>query len=150
MMKMAATYKRSDGWYFQADSTTTVGVNVASPPYLALKNDSSNRALGEAVLAALAGSESAIRHPAQDEWGKAFQPMLDLAGAKSWSAFANGAANVSISADDEWITISPWKNAGAKQGFVPIPDFRVRIPAASSPTAIGEALQQVMAIAEQT
>ncbi len=145
-MKAASVYKRSDGWYFHADSTTTVGVGIGTPPNIKLRNDASDEALGRAVLEALAGSKEGVPHPTPKEGEKLFKPMLDLAGVKTWAAFAKNASSVDIRVDDQGLNIEPWKNEGAKMGFVPIPGVSVRTPLASSASEIGVALKKAIAL----
>ena len=148
-MKEATAYRRIDGWYVSPKSQTTTGLWIGTSPLTRLPIDSATESLGQEVAKALVVSQEGIQHPKQNEWPRLLQPLLDLYGAKSWSAFATGAACASISADDHGIVVAPWKNAGAKSGFVPIPDVQIQIPRRASELEIGEALLKAMAIAEQ-
>jgi len=46
------------------------------------------------------------------------KPLLDLAGAKTWSAFAKGAACLDVEEEGERISLVPTKNLEPKEGFV--------------------------------
>ena len=148
-MKTGTAYKRNDGWYFHAFSKTTDGVYVATQPYIKLDIDAHADALGQAVLDALAWSIEQVPHPTPKEGEKLFDPVLNLAGVKTWAAFSRDATSADFRSDDQWLTLEPWKNAGAKAGFVPIAGTAVRIPIDSSTTDIGEALKDAMALCTQ-
>jgi hypothetical protein len=147
-MKMATAYKRSDGWYFHAVSKTTVGVGLSWPPYIKLDIHATKDALGSAALGALDGTEFGVPHPKPTEADEGFRPMLELAGVKSWAAFARHATNVHLHLDDKWLMIEPWKNAGVRDGFVPIEGVSLRLPLGSAAAKIGEALGKAMEIAQ--
>jgi hypothetical protein len=89
-----------------------------------------------------------VPHPDFKDEDKGFEPMYDLAGVKSWTAFAKHALSVDFSADDEWLTIQPWKNEGSKQGFVPVSGVSVRVPIQSPLTDIGDAVKRAFALCE--
>lgn len=145
-MKSATVYRRADGFYLHADSQTTHGVWITAAPQCKLAVDASPETLGRAVTNMLKGSERGVSHPAQDDWGKAFTPMLELAGVKSWAAFARHALNVSIrtDSDTESLIIEPWENAGTKMGFIPISDVSVSVRMDAPPEEIGEAIKKAM------
>jgi len=141
-MKCATAYKRSDGWYFQSDSQTTVGVWMATPPFLKLSTAASSTTLGEAALTVLNASCSSVPHPNQDQWDEIFQPMLELANVRSERQFSTGAKCLGLEADGEWLIINPMLNAGSAEGFSRISAKAVRLTLESSPRDIGEALKQ--------
>lgn len=142
-MKRATIYRRANGWFLHATSKTIDGLGVATPPEISLGVDASCDALGSAVVEALNGSRSAIPRPTVTELECGFKSMLELAGVKTWTAFARRACSVSVQADDdsEWLTIEPWENAGPKNGFVPMPRVTERVRADAPVTEIGEAIQ---------
>jgi hypothetical protein len=145
-MKEATVYKRRDGWYLHAFSTTTTGVGLGSPPRIKLDMDATTANLGQAVLEALKGSQQGVPHPPPKEAVKSFKPMLDLAGVKTWAAFAKNASNVDVSSDANLLIFEPWKNAGPKGGFVPFPGEKVTVRADAPTAEIGEALKKAMAL----
>jgi hypothetical protein len=141
-MKCATAYKRSDGWYFQSDSQTTVGVWMATPPFLKLSTAASSTALGEAALTVLNASCNSVPHPNQDQWDEVFQPMLELANVRSERQFERGTKCLGLDTEGEWLTIEPMINEGPTKGFSRISAKAVRLTLESSPRDIGEALQQ--------
>ena len=144
-MKSATAYNRKDCWYVNASSQTTVGLWMGTPPFLSLPPNADSAAIGQATLLALDASRHAIPHPTK--WDVS-SPTLDLAGVKSWSAFMRGASCVNIQLDDALLTMTPNTNAGAKEGFSPLLDKEVRIPADSSAQQIGEAIRSAFSFCE--
>ena len=143
-MKSAVIYQRVDGWYVCAVSTTTEGVGVAWPPHMKIALRLDAAALGHAVVAALKASAEAVRHPSSSGWAELFKPMLALAEVKSWSEFARHTLSVHVRIDGREYLIEPWKNAGSRQGFVPIPDDSKRISVDSSMAEIGDAIKHTL------
>jgi hypothetical protein len=145
-MKRASAYKRRDGWYIHADSTTEVGIWMATPPYIKLDSDASLEAVGRAVLDALAASQQGVPHPPFNELDDKFDPKLKLAGVKTWATFAKRTLCVGITSDSQWLTVEPWENKGAKDGFVQMHGLEMRIPARSPPAQIGAAIEKAFTL----
>jgi len=141
-MKSATVYKRKDSWYFHSSSQTTVGVWIASPPFLKLSDTNPSTTLGEAALTVLNASCSSVPHPNQDQWDEIFQPMLELANVRSERQFERGTKCLGLDTEGEWLTIEPMINEGPTKGFSRISAKAVRLTLESSPRDIGEALQQ--------
>ena len=119
MKKSAAAYRRKNALLLHAESQTTAGVWIASPPFEKLDSGEDVVAIGQTIIKMLEASEASVPHPTK--WDELFQPMLDLAGdVKSWTTFCKGACCVSVDLDDGKLTISPNKNAGAAEGFTPL------------------------------
>ncbi len=145
-MKRATVYKRSDGWYLHAISKTTVGIGMGTPPRIKVAIDAPSDALGKAVIEALNGSRQCVPHPPFSQLENGFKPMLELAGVKTWAAFARHACNVGIEADAEnkWLIVEPWENVGTKEGFVQIPNVSIRVRADAPPEEIGAAIEKAI------
>jgi hypothetical protein len=145
-MKRATVYRRSNGWYLHAVSKTTVGIEMGTPPRIKVAIDAPPDALGKAAIEALNGSMQEVPHPPFSELENGFRPMLELAGVKTWAAFARNACNVGIEVDAsrQWLMIEPWENAGTKRGFVPMPGVSMRVRMDAPPEEIGEAIQKAM------
>ncbi|MGD9723221.1 MAG: contact-dependent growth inhibition system immunity protein [Pirellulales bacterium] len=147
-MKRASAYLRTNGWFLSAVSRTTVGIGMDTPPRIKVEANASDATLGEAVLQALSGSREGVPHPDPKTADRSFDEMLDLAGVKSWAAFAKNALNVGTETDGEWLVIEPWKNEGAKRGFTQIANRNVRVRADASPSEIGAALKSAIELCE--
>jgi len=145
-MKRARIYKRSNGWYLHPISTTTAGVGMGTPPRIKVAFDAPSDVLGNAVFEALNASVQNIPHPPLAELEDRFKPVLELAGVKSWAAFARDASSVAIEADtsNEWLIIEAWSNAGPKMGFAPMLGAFVRVRMDAPPAEIGEAINKAM------
>jgi hypothetical protein len=95
-------------------------VGVISAPVFDLEaNDVSG--LGEATLEALQHSKEAIPHPAPEEWSKLFEPVLKVAGVRSWNTFIRSAKDVSVRFETNRVVFIPTRNLGPKDGFAPLP-----------------------------
>jgi hypothetical protein len=127
-MRRAAAYKRGEQIFLHASCKTTAEVwIVCGPALVADQNDVAS--LGKAVLDALERSKENVPHPTQ--WKGIFDPLLRVAGVKSWNAFAKRAKGVEIEFGTNRISLIPTKNLGPKDGFDPL-DAKQR---SSSPVA---------------
>jgi hypothetical protein len=134
-MKRATAYQRGERIILHASSKTKAGVWILSAPVLAA-DQTDPRHLGEGVLEALDGSREGVPHPIS--WKGIFDPVLQLAGVKSWGTFAKMAKCVQIEFGTNRIALLPTKNLGAKDGFEPLP---AKLRSSSPVTAdIGNAL----------
>ncbi len=136
MVRSAAAFRRNGRWIFHSDCKTTAGVWVASPPFLSSGEIPAE--LGACVGQTLNGSTEGVPHPT--EWGKLFSPALQLAGVKTWPAFVTGALLVEIEMGVDTITLTPHRNVGPKEGFVPLESQVIILAASATPGEIGEAL----------
>jgi hypothetical protein len=96
--------------------------------------------LGETVLKALARSRDGIPHPAS--WEGSFDPVLNVAGVKSWNLFVKSTKCVEIEFSTNRVSFVPTRNYGAKDGFKHL-DARLDCP----PTN-GELTQTLLAAFE--
>jgi hypothetical protein len=116
-MRRATAYQRGDEIFLHASSKTTTGVWILSDPVMAAdRNDLA--CLGRAIIKALEGSREGVEHPTT--WKGIFNPILHLAGAKSWGAFAKSAKCVEIEFETNRVSFVPTKNLGARDGFEPL------------------------------
>lgn len=145
-MKDAIVYRRNDGWYLHSSSQTTDGVWIATQPFLKLPPDADLSAIGEAVMRAIDASRQSVPHPAA--WNGLFQPMLQLAGAKSWATFVKGSMCLRFEADDCVLLVTPTKNLGPKEGHLPLSDKVLRLPRGSTDEGVGAAVQEAIALCE--
>lgn len=118
-MKAATIYERKDRLYVHSSSKTTAGIWVINPPILAVtKEDVGN--VGRAVRACLVASREGVPHP--KSFSNLFDPVLDLAGVKSFGTFAKSAKCVTVETnDDAVVTLIATRNGGVEDGFVPLP-----------------------------
>ena len=143
-MKSASAFKRGDSWFFHADCKTTDGVWIETSPRIKHNVNVTSDVLGQAVIEVLNGSKEGVSHPPLAELDEESTPLMELAGVKTWAAFARRASSVVISADDDWLTIEPWENAGTRMGFIPISGVSVKVRRDAPVEEVGEALKKAM------
>ena len=116
-MKAATAYLRGEKIFLHSSSKTTAGVWVLSMPVVVVEKGNLGD-IGRLILDSLNASQDNVPHP--KSWTNIFDPVLQLAGIKSWNAFAKSAKCVEIESDGERIFVIPTKNKGADDGFDPI------------------------------
>jgi hypothetical protein len=100
--------------------------------------------MGRAVYTALAQSREGVPTPPPS--AKLTGALLAAANISSWKTFAKSAKSVGIRQNDDTIKITPYKNLGGKEGFVPMPDKVILM--SSSDESLGEAVIRAIEIAE--
>ncbi len=136
-MKKATSYKRGQRVFTHANSSTTAGVWILELP--ALVADATDvKLVGQQVAQAIQASKQGVPHPTS--WKGLFDPVLSLAGVKSWSTFAKSARCVGLEWETDCVSIVSTENLGADGGFNDTE--RNNLPAAvlSDPQALGSAL----------
>jgi hypothetical protein len=141
----ANIFRREDRFIVHPESRTAVGVWIAREPFLALPVDVTNEELGLAVTAALNQSMESVPHPDRSEWTKVVSPLLKAAQVRSWKAFVLNTMLVCANLRDNTVFFSVCENRGPKEGFAPQEDCEFIAPA-GSPTAIGSALREALAL----
>lgn len=72
-----------------------------------------------------------------------FQPILDELGLSSFSQYMKGTRSVGANADGGQITLTPYRNGGPRNGFVPISDSAAVVDGASD-EAVGDAVLRAL------
>lgn len=143
-MKRVVAYQRKAQVIIFAQSQTTAGVWIMDgAAYAADIGDVGQ--IGILIDQALEVSKVDVPHPTS--WKGLFDPVLKLAGAKSWSTFVKSAKCVEVELDEDGIWLIPTRNLGADGGFDRIglhacPAMR------SDATDLGHALLRALEIAE--
>lgn len=123
--RMAQAYLRIDQIFVCALSKTTAGVWIWAEPFCAV--DAADRdGLGEALRNTLNASQAQVPHPTGAHIDVT-APMLELAGARSFKAFAAGARCVEIERQDGRITFTPTRNGGPGQGFTYLHEHSIAV-----------------------
>jgi len=137
MSSLASVYARRGSIYVAPSSKTEAGFWVEHGPYFA-EAEADARAepmtLARHVLAALAASRVGMPTPPRDELRSR---LPEFAGVKSYATFMRGAQLVTVSRENETITLTPTSNGGARTGFTPLVDEVVRV---DSPDQLGSCL----------
>ena len=118
-MKAATIYERKGKLYVHSSSKTTAGVWVINPPVLAVEKEDAGK-VGRALKECLAASREGVPHP--KSFTNLFDPVLDLAGVKSFGTFMKSAKCIEVeTSDDATVTLLPTRNEGVEEGFAPLP-----------------------------
>lgn len=139
-MKSVSVFRLSGRLFIHPNKRTTDGVWLSRPSFVSLPLESTDEKIGETILALLEQSVGVVPHPR--DWAGISKPRLDAAGVRTESAFMKGAKLVDVGLDGD-MSLAPQHNGGARgelRGFSPIPEARMAISAASSPSEIGAAL----------
>lgn len=142
-MKAATIYGRGGKTYVHSSSKTTAGVWVINAPVLVVEGGDPGE-LGKALRECLAASSEGVPHP--KSFTNLSDPMLNLAGVKSYNTFAKSAKCVEVELHGETVTLIPTRNEGAEGGFVPI-SGKAQV-AVSEDAALGSAAITALALAE--
>lgn len=113
MRREAGIYVRKNEVIVHSYSQTTSGAWIASEPFIRIPRDPAPNEPGEAIRKALAASDAGVDHPT--EFGELLRPAYELAGVKSWSAFARGAQYCVVRETDGSISIEPHRRE--RSGF---------------------------------
>ena len=143
-MKRVIAYQRKAQVIVFAQSQTTAGVWIMDgAAYAAEIGDVSQ--IGILIDQALEVSKVDVPHPTS--WKGLFDPVLKLAGVKSWSTFVKSAKCVEVELDEDGIWLIPTRNLGADGGFDRIGRHACSAMR-SDATDLGQALVRALEIAE--
>jgi hypothetical protein len=143
-MKTATIYEHRDKLYVHGNSRTTAGVWLLSMPVLVVAKEQVGE-VGRAIRECLAASRDGILHPTS--FTNLFDPVIALAGVKSYGTFAKWAKCVEVeTTGDAAVTLIPTRNEGVRGGFSPLRDKTVAT--LSSDEALGSAAVLAIAASE--
>jgi hypothetical protein len=143
-MKKAISYKRKNQIFLHAVSKTTAGVWILDQPVFAVDASDISQ-LGVNIYEALNSSKEGVVHPTH--WKGIFDPVLQLAGVKTWGTFAKTAKCVEIELETNSVSMVPTKNHGADGGFEQIDSKRVHAKTIN-PIDLGSTLLSAFEVAE--
>lgn len=146
---LVSIYRRPESYYLVTGARTTSGAWIDLPdPAITPVIDSSEFALGTAILDLLAVPATVVPHPKKDEWTARQDASLAAvrrAGTQSWGAFAAAAELVSVRRSADRITITPTRRATKPAGAYEHDTGRAIV--LNSPTAhqVGQAVFEAFA-----
>jgi hypothetical protein len=138
----AAVYLLRDRILLHPYQRTTVGLGLASEPYITLGLDCPSDSLGVAVLDALSQSGRTVPHPTT--WNGLTKPLISAAGAKSWRELQMQARYVGVTSTTEGVRIEPSHNGGSKAGFTPLPACATVVSLTATTTEIGATIRGML------
>lgn len=122
--KQACVYLRHETYFVHSMSASVRRLWIAVPPFAAIPHDRLD-SLSEAVLQSLSASEEGITEPTQLD--RVFDPILKLARVGSYSAFARGAACVSVERTDGKTFVVPSRSSEDGRGFEDWPEATIQV-----------------------
>lgn len=149
-MKMASAYRIQNNIFIQGYAETTVGLSQLDGPVFITKGEDTVL-LGQQVLEAIKGAGKTIPHPTQDQWKQMDKddPMLKVAGVKTWNAMMKASITVGIKLRDDHIIITPHKLrsiSGSNKGYDFLYDKAITCDL--DPENIGRALLEAFKLCE--
>lgn len=143
-MKAATIYERNGKLYVHSSSKTITGVWVINALVLAVDKEDVGE-IGRSIRECLAVSREGVPHP--KSFTNLFDPVLDLAGVKSFGTFVKSVKCVEVEmSDDGGVTLIPTRNEGVDDGFAPLPNKTEATFGADE--ALGSTVVAVLAMAE--
>jgi hypothetical protein len=138
-VQTADIYFRRGRVYVTARHLMEPGFWQQGEPAYDLSVDAPAEELGQAVLAALAGSLESMTYDPSDR--NRWPPVQRLAKARSWSAFVKGTRHVTVERDAASLRVqAPSDNGDA-------PDAAGSVPAGTPPSALWQTVQKLSASA---
>ncbi len=135
-MRYAALLQRENKVMIHPWARSISGVMFGIEPYLVIEGQDPNT-LGSAIRRVLAASKSGEPHPDPRDSSKRLQPLLKVAGVRSWSALVRGARSVEIADDGREVVFTPTQNCGAKGGFVELVELEITVSQGVRDSALG-------------
>lgn len=125
MINCSAAYLFKEKIFLHSESQTIHGLWILSEPIIKVEKDDLE-ALGQSIQSVITGSKPGVAHPTS--WKGVFDPMLKVAGVKTYSAFAKGAKCVDLEYDGTTLKMIPTINLGSKDGFEQLNDKMQPVP----------------------
>lgn len=113
-MKKATSYLRGQRVFTHASSKTTAGVWILELPVL-VADAGDVETLGQQVAQALHASKEGDPHPVS--WKGIFDPVLKLAGVKTWGTFVKTTRCVEVEGLPDHVSFISTDNLGSDGGF---------------------------------
>jgi hypothetical protein len=105
--RLAAVYRRGQGYVVTANRRYGYGPWLRSPPYAVLKRSASDADLGEAVVRAIEGFEYMAVAPTPAEIDRWNRELYEVVGVKDERTFERGASVLSVAEDARQWTLQP-------------------------------------------
>ncbi len=117
-MKATTIYERKGKLYVHSSSQTVSGIWLINAPVLSVNKDEISK-LGHSIRECLDASREGVPHPVS--FSHLFEPVLALAGVKSFGTFVKSAKCVEVeTGDGKTVTLVPTRNLGVDEGFAPL------------------------------
>lgn len=117
-MKAATIYECAGRIFMHSSSKTSAGIWVISPPWFAVDQINPDD-VGRLIKQCLIESREGVSHPESSD--SIFNPILEMAGIKSWNTFSKLARCVGVETiDDQVVLFESTLNEGVGGGYSPL------------------------------
>lgn len=124
MKKRASVHLRKNILYFSSSSQTVLSAWIGSPPYIKADFSEKDDNINKIVLDVLNASKQGVPYP--KTFNGLFEPVLTLAGVKSYRTFMKGAFCCELEEENGMVTITPTQNEGGN-GFSHLNDASIKL-----------------------
>ena len=122
-MKHVSIYLRNNKLFVASMKEATTGMLIVSTPVIVVPQDDDTETR-RAIETALANFISDVPHPAEHERNVDENPVLPLAGARTWKQFVVGTKLVTIESNSSMRFI-PFRNEGRRGIFFPVSGINI-------------------------
>ena len=143
MSKLVGIYERKGQLFISPYHKTKAGFWIGGENTVTVNRDDI-AAIANATVAALSESREGVPTPPRD-----FDPtasLLAAAGVASFGTFAKSAKSITVEVTDGIIEITPDRNRGAREGFVPMLEKKAQFQ--ESDPQLGIAIIAALEVAE--
>jgi hypothetical protein len=144
--RCAAVFSRRGKLFFQPHNRTITGLLIGGGPVEVLGEGASDQEIGQSLRKAVSNTRNGVPHPI--DFNKLPLYLYEAAGVKSWTTFVKGTKNCQIADDGSIVSITPTRNAGAREGFQFLNDLTLELPSVVSSADLGRAIRLVLGMAE--
>lgn len=141
-MKSVAIYKRNDKYYLVPQCLTEMGIGIACGEHAIAENSD---AIYELLMRAFEESREGVPHPVN--WSEFRGKFFSIFGVKSSSAFHKNTLMITVDIEGEAITLTPYINCGAKNGFQGAREKAVRVDVGVQQTSFKAAIDEAFSLA---
>jgi hypothetical protein len=127
MTRTADVDLRKGQYVLSSLSQTSDGFSIANGAYEVLDESVTDGELGAAVARMLDASRTGVPTPDLRSGPSAFAPVLAHLGVRSYGAFMKGTRHVGLEQTDAGTVVTPYRNGGAREGFVGIAEAAVQL-----------------------
>ena len=143
-MRSLSVYLRRGSLLVVPMAETVEGLQISVEPALRASMESASpEAIGTSLVDWMKYSREGVPHPS--DWSSVRSVLLEAAKVKSWATFVKGARLLSCCEEPNGYSLTPYRNLGAKEGFLPLQEDVVVVAASAPAPELGAAVMKMLA-----